>query len=151
MRATPIAGGLSHHIWRVDTGGRSYLLRVLDPAVSAAGLGIPPEQEIENTLRAADSGAGARVIEVLPDVPALVLEFLPGRTLHADDVRDPETIETDRRRLPEAARRPAGSPTTSTSWPNGGSCSTSAPGDDLRVPDGLPRDDSPSWTSSRER
>jgi len=92
VRATPIAGGLSHHIWRVDTGGRSYLLRVLDPAVSAAGLGIPPAQEIENTLRAADSGAGARVIEVLPEVPALVLEFLPGRTLHADDVRTPETI-----------------------------------------------------------
>ncbi|MEV4532238.1 choline/ethanolamine kinase family protein [Asanoa sp. NPDC049518] len=92
VRVTPVAGGLSHHIWRVDTGGRSYLLRVLDPAVSAAGLGVPPEQEIENTLRAAESGAGARVIEVVPDVPALVLEFLPGRTLHADDVRDPATI-----------------------------------------------------------
>ncbi|GIF73184.1 choline/ethanolamine kinase family protein [Asanoa siamensis] len=92
VRVTPVAGGLSHHIWRVDAGGRSYLLRVLEPAVSAAGLGIPPEQEIENTLRAAESGAGARVIEVLPDVPALVLQFLPGRTLHADDVRTPEVI-----------------------------------------------------------
>ncbi|GIF67076.1 hypothetical protein Ais01nite_51110 [Asanoa ishikariensis] len=92
VRTTPVTGGLSHHIWRVDTGGRSYLLRVLDPAVSAAGLGVSPEQEIENTLRAAESGAGARVIEVVPDVPALVLEFLPGRTLHADDVRDPATI-----------------------------------------------------------
>ncbi|MDG4823624.1 phosphotransferase family protein [Asanoa sp. WMMD1127] len=101
VRATPVAGGLSHHIWRVDTGGRSYLLRVLDPAVSAAGLGIPPEQEIENTRRAADSGAGARVIEVLPDVPALVLEFLPGRTLHADDVRADEAIP----KLAAACRR----------------------------------------------
>jgi thiamine kinase-like enzyme len=93
VRATPIDGGLSHHIWRIDTGGRSYLLRVLDPAVSAAGLGISPKQEIDNTLRAADSGAGARVIEALPDVPALVLEFLPGRTLHAADVRDPASIK----------------------------------------------------------
>ncbi|SNT64757.1 Thiamine kinase [Asanoa hainanensis] len=101
VRTTPIAGGLSHHIWRVDTGGRSYLLRVLDPAVSAAGLGVSPAQEIENTLRAADSGAGARVIEVMPDVPALVLEFLPGRTLHADDVRDPATI----RKIAAACRK----------------------------------------------
>ncbi|GIF52563.1 thiamine kinase-like enzyme [Asanoa ferruginea] len=101
VRATPIDGGLSHHIWRIDTGGRSYLLRVLDPAVSAAGLGIPPEQEIDNTSRAADSGAGARVIEVLPEVPALVLEFLPGRTLHATDVRDPAGIK----RIAAACRR----------------------------------------------
>jgi thiamine kinase-like enzyme len=101
VRATTIAGGLSHHIWRVDAGGRSYVLRVLDPSVSAAGLGIPPEQEIENTLRAAESGAGARVIEALPDVPALVLEFLPGRTLHAADVRAPAAIG----RIAAACRR----------------------------------------------
>jgi thiamine kinase-like enzyme len=91
-RHAPMEGGLSHQIWRVDCGGRSYVLRVLDQAVSAAGLGVPPEQEIENTLRAADSGAGARVIEVLPDVPALVLEFLPGRTLSAADVRTATAI-----------------------------------------------------------
>ena len=84
-------GGLSHQIWLVTTGERSYVLRVLDPAVSAAGLGVPPAIEITNTLRAAESGVGARVFEVLPDVPALVLEFLPGRTLSAADVRNPAT------------------------------------------------------------
>jgi len=87
VRHSPIDGGLSHHIWRVDSGGRSYVLRVLDPAVSAAGLGVPPALEISNTLRAAESGVGARVYEVLPDVPALVLEFVPGRTLGASDIR----------------------------------------------------------------
>jgi thiamine kinase-like enzyme len=88
----PIPGGLSHHIWIVNCGDRSYVLRVLDPAVSAAGLGVPPELEIENTLRAAQSGVGARVFEVLPEAPALVLEYLPGRTLSAADVRRPATI-----------------------------------------------------------
>ena len=92
VRTSRMEGGLSHSIWRVDAGARSYVLRVLDPAVSAAGLGVPPEREVENTVRAAESGAGARVIEVLPDVPALVLEFLPGRTLNAADVRSPATI-----------------------------------------------------------
>jgi len=94
-------GGLSHHIWRVDWFGRSYVLRVLEPAVSAAGLGIPPAQEISNTLRAAESGVGAKVYEVLPEVPALVLEFLPGRTLSAADVRNPVVIP----RIAAACRR----------------------------------------------
>src|SRR4029453_3129554 len=96
-----LPGGLSHQIWLITCGGRSYVLRVLDPAVSAAGLGVPPAQEITNTLRAAESGVGARVYEVLPEVPALVLEFLPGRTLSAGDVRTPATGI----RIAEACRR----------------------------------------------
>lgn len=97
----PLTGGLSHHIWRVDMRGRSYVLRVLEPAVSAAGLGVPPPLEIENTLRAAESGVGARVYEVLPDVPGLVLEFLPGRTLDPASVREAEMIP----RIASACRR----------------------------------------------
>jgi len=50
VRWAPLPGGLSHHIYRVDTGGIRYVLRVLEPAVSAAGLGVAPEQEIANTL-----------------------------------------------------------------------------------------------------
>lgn len=99
--AVRLEGGLSHRIWKVDVDGLSYVLRVLDPAVSQAGLGVPPAQEIDNTLLAARSGAGPRVFEVLPDVPALVLEFLPGRTLSAADVRQPATIA----RVAAACRR----------------------------------------------
>ena len=90
---SPLPGGLSHHIYRVTAGDREYVLRVLQPAVSAAGLGIPPEQEVANTVLAADTGAGAAVLEVLADVPALVLEFIAGRTLGPDDVRRPENAE----------------------------------------------------------
>jgi thiamine kinase-like enzyme len=101
VRHRRLEGGLSHQIWKVDLGEQSYVLRVLDPAVSLAGLGVPPEQEIRNTVLAARSGAGARVFEVVPDVPALVLEFLPGRTLSAADVRDPAVIP----RIADACRR----------------------------------------------
>ncbi|MET7393922.1 choline/ethanolamine kinase family protein [Dactylosporangium sp. NPDC005572] len=93
-------GGLSHHIFRVDVDGQPYVLRVLEPAVSAAGLGIPPELEIVNTVRAAET-VGARVYAVLEDVPAVVLEFLPGRTLHAADVRHPAVVPA----IAEACRR----------------------------------------------
>lgn len=89
VRWAPLPGGLSHHIYRVEAGDERYVLRVLRPAVAAAGLGVDPAQELENTRRAAVCGVGARVIDVLDDVPALVLELLPGRTLSAADVRDP--------------------------------------------------------------
>jgi thiamine kinase-like enzyme len=98
---TVLEGGLSHQIWIVRCDAMSYVLRVLDPAVSAAGLGVPVAQEIANTLLAARSGVGAQVCEVLADVPALVLEFLPGRTLSGADVRDPATL----RRVASACRR----------------------------------------------
>ncbi|GAA2885850.1 hypothetical protein GCM10010517_49490 [Streptosporangium fragile] len=83
---TPIKGGLSHRIARLDTSdGQTWLLRVLDPRVSAAGLGIPLEQEIANTLRAADAGVGPKVLHRMPG--ALLLEYLDGVTLDAHAVR----------------------------------------------------------------
>ncbi|GIH91122.1 phosphotransferase [Planobispora siamensis] len=83
---TPIKGGLSHRIARVDAAdGRRWLLRVLDPRVSAAGLGIPLDQEIANTLRAAEAGIGPRVLHRMPG--ALLLEYLEGTTLDAHAVR----------------------------------------------------------------
>jgi thiamine kinase-like enzyme len=93
---TVLKGGLSHQIIRVDDDGApSHILRVLDPAVSEAGLGIPMAQEIENTVRAAGTGVGPRVIEVVREPggrPAIKLEFIDGTTLGQDDVRDAATI-----------------------------------------------------------
>ncbi|GAA4247834.1 hypothetical protein GCM10022255_025310 [Dactylosporangium darangshiense] len=95
-----LQGGLSHHVYRIDVDGVPYVLRVLEPAVSAAGLGVAPEQEIVNTRLAAAS-VGAQVYAELPDVPAIVLEFLHGRTLSAAEVRRPEVVPA----LAEACRR----------------------------------------------
>ncbi|MCG5220133.1 choline/ethanolamine kinase family protein [Streptosporangium sp. KLBMP 9127] len=93
VTATEIKGGLSHRIARVDSGdGQSWLMRVLDPRVSEAGLGIPLEQEIANTIQAASTGVGPRVVHRLPGRPVLLLEFIDGRTLDAPSVRDPTMI-----------------------------------------------------------
>ncbi|GAA3793801.1 hypothetical protein GCM10022226_11360 [Sphaerisporangium flaviroseum] len=89
---TPIKGGLSHHIVRVETdAGDRWLLRVLDPNVSAAGLGIPLDLEIVNTSRAAQAGVGAEVLLRLPG--AMLLEYIDGPTLDAAAVRDPAMTE----------------------------------------------------------
>ncbi|WP_248964725.1 phosphotransferase [Sphaerisporangium perillae] len=85
---TQIKGGLSHRIVRVDTeAGDRWLLRILDPRVSAAGLGIPLDMEIVNTVRAAQAGVGADVLLRLPG--AVLLEYIDGVTLDAAAVRDP--------------------------------------------------------------
>ncbi|MFF5211214.1 phosphotransferase [Streptosporangium sp. NPDC000396] len=96
---TPIKGGLSHRIARLDTAdGQRWLLRVLDPRVSEAGLGIPLDQEITNTLHAAQTGVGPQVLRRMPG--ALLLEYLDGVTLNAHDVRTlPEPIAAACRRL----------------------------------------------------
>ncbi|MGV9771082.1 phosphotransferase family protein [Streptosporangium sp. NPDC003464] len=96
---TPIKGGLSHRIARLDAAdGQRWLLRVLDPRVSGAGLGIPLDQEIANTLRAAEAGVGPRVLHRMPG--ALLLEYLDGATLDAHGVRTlPGPIAAACRRL----------------------------------------------------
>ncbi|GGK78786.1 hypothetical protein Sme01_22560 [Sphaerisporangium melleum] len=98
---TQIKGGLSHRIVRVEAEtGERWLLRILDPRVSAAGLGIPLDLEIVNTTRAAQTGVGARVLLRLPG--AILLEYIDGVTLDAAAVRDPEMagrIATACRRL----------------------------------------------------
>ncbi|MFC4530038.1 phosphotransferase [Sphaerisporangium dianthi] len=97
---TQIKGGLSHHIVRLDAeGGDRWLLRVLDPRVSSAGLGIPLDLEIVNTVRAAQAGVGAQVLLRLPG--AVLLEYIDGVTLDATAVRDPKMTEG----IAEACRR----------------------------------------------
>lgn len=97
----PMTGGLSHQVAHVRVAGVDQVLRVLDPAVAEAGLGVPLDQEIANTVVAAESGAGPRVLHIVDALPALVLEYLPGRTLGFDDTRERDRIP----RLAAACRR----------------------------------------------
>ncbi|MCF2528113.1 choline/ethanolamine kinase family protein [Yinghuangia soli] len=98
---TPLTGGLSHRVLRVDGAAGRCILRILDPGVSAAGLGVPGRQEIANTAAAARSGVGPRVLGALDEPAVLVLEFVEGRTLEARDIADPGTLV----RIAAACRR----------------------------------------------
>ncbi|PZG32448.1 hypothetical protein C1I98_29350 [Spongiactinospora gelatinilytica] len=90
---TEIEGGRGHRVARVEAGGgRRWLLRVLDPGVAAAGLGLEPETEIANTRQAAVSGVGPQVVHRLAGLPALLLEDIEGRALDAAAVREPDLI-----------------------------------------------------------
>jgi thiamine kinase-like enzyme len=92
LEATVLKGGLSHLTYRVGIDGRPFVVRILNRDIDRFLLGIPPEEEIENTVRAAETGVGARVLAAFPDLPAMVLEHIEGVTLSLELVRNPANI-----------------------------------------------------------
>jgi thiamine kinase-like enzyme len=80
-----LAGGLTNTNYKVDAGGRAYVVRV--SSKDAGLLAIDRENEYENTVAAAEAGVGAAVIAYLPDRGVLVLEFIEGQTQTAEDLR----------------------------------------------------------------
>jgi thiamine kinase-like enzyme len=90
---TQLFGGLAHITYRVTTAaGERYVVKFLTQEMDDFGLMIPIGDLIANTIAAGESGVGARVLEALPGVPAIVLEFINGVTLDTPDLARPEYI-----------------------------------------------------------
>ncbi|WP_435020976.1 phosphotransferase [Tundrisphaera sp. TA3] len=83
----PLGGGMTNHNYRVDAGGESYALRIA--GADTAALGIDRDQEVACLRAAAAGGVGPEVIAYLPEHEAILTRHLAGRTLGADDLRDP--------------------------------------------------------------
>jgi len=79
-----LGGGLTNTNLRVTTDEGDYVVRV--SANTTGLLGIDRDAEHANSVRAHAAGVGAEVIAYLPDDHVLVLRFLNGRTLTAEDV-----------------------------------------------------------------
>jgi thiamine kinase-like enzyme len=86
----PLAGGLTNTNYRVEVDGAPYVVRI--PGQSTELLSVNREHEYHNTLAAARAGVGARVAHYLPDIPVMVLEFIPGPTMSSDRLREQVTI-----------------------------------------------------------
>ena len=56
------------------------MVKFLTQEMDDFGLMIPIGDLIANTVAAGESGVGARVLQALPEVPAIVLEFIDGRS-----------------------------------------------------------------------
>ncbi len=86
-------GGLAHVTYAVSTESADrYVVKFLTQEMDDFGLMIPIGDLIGNTTAAGESGVGARVIQALPEVPAVVLEYIDGRTLDTPDLALPEYI-----------------------------------------------------------
>jgi thiamine kinase-like enzyme len=86
----PLTGGLTNFNFKVTTPEQTVVVRLS----SSDGdlLAIDREAEHRNSLRAAGSGAAPAVIDYLPDDHALVVAWVEGRTLEADDLRDEQML-----------------------------------------------------------
>jgi thiamine kinase-like enzyme len=86
-------GGLAHVTYAVTTGaGDRYVVKFLTQEMDDFGLMIPIPHLIANTVAAGESGVGAKVLESFPGLPAIILEYIDGRTLDTPDLSKPEYI-----------------------------------------------------------
>ncbi len=88
VEPVPLGGGISNHNFRVEDGGRTFMVRIGD------------DIEVHNVLRrfelaasraAAAAGLSPAVVHAEPG--AIVFSFIEGRTLTPADVRDPAMLE----------------------------------------------------------
>ena len=95
----PLSGGLTNENFLVETGGQRYVMRI--PGASTDLLSIDRANEVYNTKAAATTGIGPRVLEHIPELDVMVLEFIPGPTMSA------QTLQSERmaQRMAESFRR----------------------------------------------
>jgi thiamine kinase-like enzyme len=79
VKISQLSGGLTNENYLAETGGRRYVMRL--PGQSTELLSIDRENEVYNTKAAASTGIGPNVLEHIPGLDVLVLEFIPGPTM----------------------------------------------------------------------
>lgn len=80
-----LVGGMTNTNYKVTAGGRAYVVRIAGRDTGL--LAIDRENEVHNTIAAAEAGVGATVVASLPEHSALVLDFIEGTVQSADDLR----------------------------------------------------------------
>jgi thiamine kinase-like enzyme len=93
---TPLAGGITNHNFVVDDRGRRLVVRVAGDILVH---GIVRANEVAASRAAHAAGLSPAVVHAEPGI--LVLEFIEGRTLTPEDVRDPANLD----RLVDLVRR----------------------------------------------
>jgi thiamine kinase-like enzyme len=103
-KVSQLSGGLTNENYLVESGGQKYVMRI--PGQSTELLAINRANEVHNTKAAATTGIGPQVLEHIPGLDVLVLEFIPGPTMSAKALQSEEMAE----RMAASFRRLHGSP-----------------------------------------
>ena len=96
---TELHGGLTNQNLRVTTASRDLVVRRFRG--DSALLGIDRDAEYVNSKAAAEAGVGAGVVDYLPELGALVIEYIDGVTYDNASFVDPAVVE----RAADACRR----------------------------------------------
>jgi len=81
VRITSLSGGLTNENYLVEAGGERYVMRL--PGSSTELLSIDRANEVHNARAAASTGIGPAVLEHIPQLNIMVLEFIEGPTMSA--------------------------------------------------------------------
>lgn len=90
LAAEPLSGGITNRNYKVTLPSGPVVVRAYEHESSA--LAINRENEYRNSVAAAQSGAGASVIEYLPELNMLIVGWIEGRTFSEADVRIAENL-----------------------------------------------------------
>src|SRR5256885_10546081 len=86
----PLAGGLTNTNYKVTSSSGCYVVRISGKDTSL--LAIDRENEVHNTIAAAETGSGAPFVAALPEHDALVLGYLEGEGMEAAKLRRGDRI-----------------------------------------------------------
>jgi thiamine kinase-like enzyme len=78
-------GGLTNQNFLVEAEGGRYVVRI--PGVATELLAVDRENERLNATAASTTGVSPRILEYLPDLSVMVLEYIDGRTMSGDNLR----------------------------------------------------------------
>ena len=99
VQISPLSGGLTNENYLVETGDARYVMRL--PGTSTELLSIDRGNEIYNARAAAGTGIGPKVLEHIPELNIMVLEFIEGPTMSAQTLQS----EPMARRMAESFKR----------------------------------------------
>src|ERR1700692_1750356 len=99
VTVSPLSGGLTNENYLVEAGGERYVMRL--PGASTELLAIDRANEVYNARAAASTGVGPAVLEHVPQLDIMVLEFIEGPTMSAQTLRSASMA----RRMAESFRR----------------------------------------------
>ena len=85
-----LTGGLTNTNYKVTSPAGCYVVRISGKDTSL--LAIDRENEVHNTIAAAETGVGAPYVAALPEHDALVLGFLDGEVMDAEKLRRGDRI-----------------------------------------------------------
>ena len=96
---SPLSGGLTNENYLIETGDERYVMRL--PGTSTELLSIDRGNEVYNAGAAAGTGIGPKVLEHIPELNIMVLEFIEGPTMSAQTLQS----EPMARRMAESFKR----------------------------------------------
>jgi thiamine kinase-like enzyme len=86
----PLSGGITNRNYRATFGGTDYVIRV--PGKDTSLLGIDRNAEFAANAAAAEIGVAAPVAAMLTDPPAIVTNFIEGRAMDAEELRESKPL-----------------------------------------------------------